>query len=365
VSRHRFQSFSSTQSTSVSNNFAIAANSISRSIPRIAIAVVRVSINFKVIQEIGIRAYDGFVPRRSINDSASRLSVSFADLFFQDIFGQLATALGQVFISYGVVCLHRPFALRAKRRRSHIRTRRSANLLRRAACLSWLRKLLCCANGSDRSFCKRSYPVTVTHYDFRKQFMSSVNQEFASPPLLDVRRWLVRKLSIVCLFAFSFAAAPRHSSAEAEQVDDRGYPYWAKFKSGSVAKTTTETGLGEQKMTMPMTTTLLTVTAENITVEVKNEVESGGTKIAPSIKQRAVSVKRAKPDKPPQSTKEGKDDVTVGGKTCACPFLEQTRETMRIKTWMSDDVSGGLVKLELTDGESKMKMNLVEYTIKK
>src|SRR4051794_18397760 len=73
---------------------------------------------------------------------------------------------------------------------------------------------------------------------------------------------------LTALFAFSFLAAASTHWARAEQIDDPGYTYWAKFKPGSFSTTTTESDLGAQKMSMQMTTTLVSVTPEKVTVEV-------------------------------------------------------------------------------------------------
>jgi len=60
-------------------------------------------------------------------------------------------------------------------------------------------------------------------------------------------------------------------SAAAEQIDNPNYGYWAKFKVESVLKTRTESTTAGQTITLDMTSTLLEVTAEKITVEVKVE----------------------------------------------------------------------------------------------
>jgi hypothetical protein len=178
-------------------------------------------------------------------------------------------------------------------------------------------------------------------------------------------RSFVRWFGVVCLVACALAVAPGRSLAAAEQIDDPAYVHWAKFKPGSVAKTTTESNLGGQKMTIQMTTTLIEVVPEKITVEIKTEVEAGGTKLPSTTKKTAIAAKRAKPAKEPQSVKEGTEDVTVGGKTYACHYSEEMHDTQRIKSWMSDEIPGGVVKFELSDGESTMKTNLVEYSVKK
>lgn len=153
------------------------------------------------------------------------------------------------------------------------------------------------------------------------------------------------------------------SAAAAEQVDDPGYVYWSKFSPGSVSTTTTVTELATQKMSMHMTTTLLAVTPEKVTIEVKTETESGGKKLPARVNKREIAPKRTKP---PEEVivNGGTETLTVGGKSYKCQLSEETRQTLHIKLWMCDKVPGGLVKMEMKDEAMTMATNLVEFTIK-
>ncbi|HEX4797187.1 MAG TPA: hypothetical protein VH370_25565 [Humisphaera sp.] len=166
------------------------------------------------------------------------------------------------------------------------------------------------------------------------------------------------------LFAFSFLAAATTTSVRAEQIDDPGYTYWAKFKPGSFSTTTTESDLGAQKMSMQMTTTLVSVTPEKVTVEVKTTTSAGGRALTPQLVKKDVSAKRPKP--PNSTIKESKEtvDVAVGDKTYPCHLVEETRDAMVVKVWMNEKIPGGVVKMEMNTQGMAMTTHLVEFGVK-
>ena len=51
---------------------------------------------------------------------------------------------------------------------------------------------------------------------------------------------------LACFVALSFFALFA-ATATAEQIDDPGYTYWAKFKPGSFSTSTTDSDLGDAK----------------------------------------------------------------------------------------------------------------------
>jgi hypothetical protein len=168
---------------------------------------------------------------------------------------------------------------------------------------------------------------------------------------------------LACLVAFSLFAAVA-ATATAEQIDDPGYTYWAKFKPGSFSTTTTDSDLGAQKMSMQMTTTLVAVTPEKVTVEVKTTTSAGGRTLTPRVATKDVSAKRTKP--PNSSIKESKEtvDIKVGEKTYPCRLVEETRDAMVVKAWMNDKIPGGVVTMEMNTEGMAMKTNLVEFGVK-
>jgi hypothetical protein len=180
--------------------------------------------------------------------------------------------------------------------------------------------------------------------------------------LTSERLRMHRTQVLTAFLAFLFLGAGTAASAAEEMIDDPGYTYWSQFKPGSFSVVATDSDAAGQKMTMQMTTTLIAVTAEKVTVEVKTEISAGGTKQAPRTSKREVPARRVKP--PKTSIKESAAEVVVGAKTYACVLMEETRDTMKIKTWMSKQVPGGLLKAEMDDEGLSLKSHLLDFSAK-
>ena len=75
----------------------------------------------------------------------------------------------------------------------------------------------------------------------------------------------------------------------------------------------------------------------------------------------------AKPTRPANASpiKESAESIVVAGKTYACHVAEEMRDGIQIKTWTSDKVPGGLVKMELRGDGTLMTTLLVESSIQK
>ena len=168
---------------------------------------------------------------------------------------------------------------------------------------------------------------------------------------------LVAFAILATIHTFAAAAAP------ADQVDDPGYVHWSKFKPGSSTKTLTLNETSGMKLSIQMTTTLLAVTPEKITVEVTSETDSSGTKLPTRTRKTDIAAKRAKPADP-SLIKESKETLTFKGKSYPCTLSEETHGTMHIKTWFSNEIPGGLLKAQVTDEGTAMTTTLVDFTIK-
>jgi hypothetical protein len=170
------------------------------------------------------------------------------------------------------------------------------------------------------------------------------------------------KRFLSCFFALAIFAAFAGNSHAAEKIDDPRYTYWSKFKPGSFQTVETRTDASGQKMLVLITTTLLDVTPEKLTVEVKTETTAGTKKLPTRTKKTEVLAKR---DKPADSSfKESKEDVKVGAKTYSCLLMEETTGDMHIKSWMSDQVPGGVVKMEMNSDGLAIESHLVESGVK-
>jgi len=169
---------------------------------------------------------------------------------------------------------------------------------------------------------------------------------------------------LATLVAFTCVAAALASPAGAEEIDDPQYTFWAKFKPGSFSTTATETDGGGHKMMVQMTCTLMETTGEKVTLEIKTQNTAEGHVMPERTVKKDVAAKRIKPAN--FSIKKSNDatDVAAGAKTYACQLTEETQGSMLIKTWNSEKVPGGVVKMEMTAPDVSMKTRLVEFGVK-
>jgi hypothetical protein len=167
------------------------------------------------------------------------------------------------------------------------------------------------------------------------------------------------------------------SVAFAEQIDNPAYTAWAKFKPGTSVTTKTETvskmGGTENKMEMTTTTKLVDLKPDEATIEMTTQMKMGGADMpASTTPPQKIPAKIDKPadaggTAPKVDKKEGTDKVEVGGKTYNTKTVETTTDANGMKTtakvWQSDEVPGGMVKMESTTTgamESTSKMTLVD-----
>lgn len=164
------------------------------------------------------------------------------------------------------------------------------------------------------------------------------------------------------------------ATAFAEQIDNPQYTAWAKFKAGTTVTTKSETSMkmagNENKTSTTMTTKLSEITPTEATVE--TTMESNGT--STPLPARKIPAKIDKPADntaaaPKADVKEGTDKVEVAGKSYNAKTTETTSEANGnktvSKTWMSDEIPGGMAKMESsTSGAMEMKTTMTVTDIK-
>src|SRR5947199_10609951 len=94
-----------------------------------------------------------------------------------------------------------------------------------------------------------------------------------------------------------------------------------------------------QKLSVEMTSKLLEVTPEKVTVEVTTEATTGQMKTPTRVKKQEAPAKLTRPANA-TPIKEGTENIVVAGKSYSCHVAEETREGIQIKTWTSDKVPG-------------------------
>jgi len=162
------------------------------------------------------------------------------------------------------------------------------------------------------------------------------------------------------------------ASVRAEQQENPAYKSWAKYKPGTSTTMVTSSDAGGQVSKTQTKSTLAEVAADKVVVDVVMSMEAAGQKMdMPAQKMevpKMIEVPKAAPDAPvagqpamPKAdTKTSDADVTVGAGTFKAKLTESTMDIAGSKTsskvWMSDDVPGGMVKMEATtDGAMKSK----------
>jgi len=172
------------------------------------------------------------------------------------------------------------------------------------------------------------------------------------------------------------------SSAAASAADDANpvYASWAKCKAGTSVRAVTEADAMGQKSKIEVTTTLVEVAKDKVTVEVKTAIEAGGQKMEqPGTKMEiaaagggaATGPGTGSASAPGSDVKQSDEDVTIAGKAYKCHVVEANAKTGTVathsKTYTSADVPGYVVKMDAsTDGQFKSHTvtQVVEISVK-
>jgi len=151
----------------------------------------------------------------------------------------------------------------------------------------------------------------------------------------------------------------------ADQIDNPTYKAWSKFKPGTSATMKMESDAGGMKSETETTTTLVELNADKAVVETKMSMNAGGQKMDMPAQKTDVPAKldkppeAAAPNTPKPEVKESTEEVEIpGGKKVKAKVTETKSDANGMKTvskvWMSDEVPGGMVKMETTmDGTVK------------
>lgn len=125
---------------------------------------------------------------------------------------------------------------------------------------------------------------------------------------------------------------------------------WGSFKVGSYVVTKNVTEAAGQKMTMEIKTTLTALTADKATVEMATTMMGNTTKTTTDlpITAAAAPVPTSTVSTPQAEIKTSEETITVAGKSVKCKVTSTTSDMngmkSEVKTWMSDEVPGFLVK---------------------
>lgn len=154
---------------------------------------------------------------------------------------------------------------------------------------------------------------------------------------------LAARLACLFLIVGTVVAAP----AAAQDVPNPAYEAWSKFKPGATARIVGSTKTMGMETTVEITTKLVEITPQQATVEVSAVINAGGNKMEQPAERAPVAARVKQADSP---APVGEEEVTLDGKKYRCRVYELKRTedgtTVVARTWMSDEVPGGIVKVE-------------------
>ncbi len=157
-----------------------------------------------------------------------------------------------------------------------------------------------------------------------------------------------------------------------EMGDNPEYKSWASFKAGSMVTLKMISDAGGNKTEMTNTMELLEISGDKAVIQTTTVMVVAGNemKMPPQKREIMAKMKMAEPaanTKEGPKAKESSEDVTVEGTTYKCKVTESTNEANGVKSvaksWTSDEVPGGLVKMESTSSgamSAKTSLTLVK-----
>ena len=172
-------------------------------------------------------------------------------------------------------------------------------------------------------------------------------------PSLVVR--LIVAASLAALFALPVtaraadaASAPTTAptTAPEELIDNPQFAHWTKFNIGSSATLSTEIKTSGQTISTVSTNKLLEKDGEKVIVEISGTMNIAGQKNELPPQKQTIPAQIAK-----RSIKQAATEaVEAAGKTFDCKIYEMLNDPgqpdAKAKVWLSDEVPGGVVKLE-------------------
>jgi len=168
------------------------------------------------------------------------------------------------------------------------------------------------------------------------------------------------------------------SSVRAAELEGMRYEAWAKFKVGSSHTLSGTVDAGQMQIPSEITQKLIDVKPDHVTVELTSTVTIMGRQHTGKPQQHEIPVK----DKDVQAKDLGEDSVDAMGRTFKCHVYEVSgkdaappppgpggrpapQDAERVaKIWVSPEVPGGLVKMEIKGRRPQGEDMTVTYLLK-
>jgi hypothetical protein len=202
----------------------------------------------------------------------------------------------------------------------------------------------------------------LTKFPFLVLNFSAYTSRNISPPEeahMD-RVYFRRALVAVAIAALSCLSTVTARAAD-DTKDNPKYQAWAKFKAGSTNTIATDIERGPNKIHVEITRTLISVSDKEVVVESVTTANVMGHDHAAPATRETIPAQIAKDQIKPVDDKE--KDVEAMGKTFKCKTWEWvgdpnakpdahsatgTDPTKKVVVYASEDVPGGIVKMEAT-----------------
>ena len=176
----------------------------------------------------------------------------------------------------------------------------------------------------------------------------------------------------------AFLAGGKTLHAQEEMVENPEYASWSKFKTGTSVTMKSTNVIGGRMSEVMITTTLLSVGADQLQIESSSVVKDQDKEFKPKPDKRDVLKLVPLPKgllkadfaelKPPGTTEEGMETLKLAGQEIKAKWYKYSvdREGTKInaKRWVSTEVPGNIVKSEMTNTgafASTIRLELVEF----
>jgi hypothetical protein len=171
------------------------------------------------------------------------------------------------------------------------------------------------------------------------------------------------------------------ATAWAEPVENPQYTHWSQFGVGSFAKSAGTSSASGFETTMTMTVTLVELSDEQAVIERSVAVEMAGQTMETPAQTEVVPAMIEEADvedfnNPEGKVDEGDEELEVAGQTIQTHWIEIDTSTTdpenaegaaHGKTWLSEQVPGMLVKMDMTTtgaNPTSMQMEVTEFEAK-
>ena len=183
------------------------------------------------------------------------------------------------------------------------------------------------------------------------------------------------RLSVLSAVVLTLGAGPALAQ---ETIENAEFTSWSKFKKGTTITTKVSQTAGGMTTETTFTLTLADVAADKVVLDSSTVIKAMGMEFKqPAVKRdvpKTIALPKGTPKPPAPGTKpegtygEGTETLKVGGTEVKAKWYKVKSDMGGIKSdvkmWVSEDIPGGMVKMEATTSApaaSESKLEIVEF----